>query len=208
MSRKIGMLRLFALLGLLSLGGCASVNTEVDRSANFNRYKTFAWIPADIKVGDNPRYNSDLINRNIRYAVETEFAKRGIAKADQEKPADLLVGYHTYTEKKEQTAYRNVNPYNPYFGGWGWRGWGFPFYGGWGGWNAPYTRQYTEGTLIIDVLDARTNQLVWRGSVEGEVDNVARLQKRIRKGVEAIMKKYPAPVDKNLPEQRTEPIVS
>ena len=177
---------------LMSLSGCASlVSTNLDRSANFSQYKTFGWLPAEVKV-KNPVYDSKLIDRNIKYAVEQEFAKRGIAR-NQTQP-DLLVKYHTFTEKKKQ-QYNNYNPY-PFYGyGWGmmpyrWA-WRMPYYGGWGGGfnNREYT--YTAGTLVLDVIDNRTNELIWRGSIEGDVDNVNRLQKQVDKAVQAIMKKYP-----------------
>ena len=55
------------------------------------------------------------------------------------------------------------------------------------GWGTPYaytelpTYSYTEGTLIIDVTDAKTDELVWRGAVTGKVDDVSNLQKQIVK---------------------------
>lgn len=165
-------------------------------------------MKSEVKVGDNSKYNSDLINRNIKYAVETEFAKRGIEKMTKGQ-ADFLVGYHTYTEKKQQTtSHYGSYPSMPYLGyGWGWRPWSMMPYGGWG--NGPRNYTYTEGTLIIDLGDNRTKGLVWRGAVEGDVDNIARLQKKIQKGVEAIMKQYPAKVDQSLPENTSSsPVVS
>ncbi len=183
------------LVGILSLSGCASlVKTEVDNQASFSKYKTFRWLAPDIKVGKNPRYNSDLIDRNIRQAVEQGFAQRGILRDNAE--PDLLVQYHTYTERKEQ-SYSNYNygPYYPYMGwgrmGWGRWGWGMPYYGsGWGNGDNRSTT-ITEGTLVLDVVDARTKELIWRGSIQGEVDNANQLQRRAEKAAEAIMKKYP-----------------
>lgn len=175
---------------LVSLSGCASlVSTDLDRSANFSQYKTFGWLPAEVSV-KNPVYNSKLIDRNIKYAVEQEFAKRGIVR-NQAQP-DLLVKYQTYTEKKKQN-YSNYTPYSPFYG-WGMMpyrfGWGYPYYGRWGnGFSREYT--YTAGTLVLDVIDNQTNELIWRGSIEGDVDNVNRLQKQVDKAVQAIMKKYP-----------------
>lgn len=66
---------------------------------------------------------------------------------------------------------------------------------------------YTEGTLIIDVIDAKTNEHVWRGLVKGNVTDVKALQKSIDKGVKAIIKKYPGMVDPSedrmyLPEKK------
>jgi hypothetical protein len=170
---------------MMMLASCAV--TDFDRTADFNRYRTFAWGDSEIKT-ENPLYKSDLINSNIKSTVEQEFAKRGITLS--ERNADFLVSYHTYTEKKQNTT-GGTNYYGyPFFG---YRyfpfayGWGYPF--GWNNTNRTY--DYTEGTLIIDITDKNTNELVWRGSVSGNVDNAANLQKTIAKGIKAIMKKYP-----------------
>ena len=206
MSTSINIFKLFTLISFASLWGCATV--DYDRSTDFSKYKTYAWMKSETKVGDNPKYNSDLINRNIKYAVETEFAKRGIEKTTKSQ-ADFLIGYHTYTEKKQQTtSHYGGYPFMPYYGyGWGWRPWGMMPYGAWSNGLRNYT--YTEGTLIIDVVDNQTKELVWRGAVEGDVDNIARLQKKIQKGVEAIIKKYPAKVEKSIPENvPSSPVVS
>jgi hypothetical protein len=173
---------------LLVAEGCAV--TDVDRKADFNRYRTFSWGASEIKV-ENPLYNSDLINKNIKATVENEFAKRGIV-LDRKHP-DLLVSYHTYTEKKER-----VTSNYPYYGGfypWGFYplgfGWGYRYpYAGYGGMQP---RHYTEGTLIIDIADGNTKEVIWRGTVSGNVDNVKKLERQIEKGIKAIMKKYPTP---------------
>ena len=167
---------------LFALAGCAV--TDVDRSVNFAAYKTFDWGEGDIKV-ENPVYESGLINKNIRRTVEEEFARRGIIR-DSESP-DFIVSYHTYTEKKQRYSRSPyyAYPYYPFRF--------YPFFY----WGAPYVygppnaEQYTEGTLIIDVTDARSDELLWRGTVTGKVDDVKNLQKQIAKGVRAIIKKYP-----------------
>lgn len=183
---KAKLYMLSAVAALLILSGCAV--TDFDRTANFGTYKTFAWGDTSVKV-ENPAYESGLIHKNIRSTVESEFAKRGIGK-DNVNP-DFIVSYHTYTEQKTRPASR------PYYGPafyplgfrpfiWGW-GWGVPYFYGYP--EQPYT--YTEGTLIIDVTDATTDELVWRGTVAGRIDQLSTLQKQVRKGVKAIMKKYP-----------------
>lgn len=52
------------------------------------------------------------------------------------------------------------------------------------------------------MIDQRTGELVWRGSVSGNVEDTARLQKQVERAVQAIMKKYPVspetPLDKAL----------
>lgn len=190
MKRIINLLVIFPVL-MLALASCAV--TDIDRKVDFNRYRTFAWGEAEINV-ENPIYKSDLINRNIKTTVENEFAKRGITY-NAKKP-DFLVSYHTYTEKKEETTRNNTfyGPFIPF--GFGYYplayGWRFPYGYGWS--NNYRNYSYTEGTLIVDIKDRRTDEVIWRGSVSGNVNNVKNLQKQIQKGIKAIMKKYPVPV--------------
>jgi hypothetical protein len=74
-------------------------------------------------------------------------------------------------------------------------GWGMPY-----AYAEPQTYNYTEGTLIID---AKTDELVWRGAATGKVDDVSNLQKQIVNGIRAIMKKYPVTPESDpiLPEK-------
>ncbi|MDJ1502958.1 DUF4136 domain-containing protein [Xanthocytophaga agilis] len=203
---KMRVVACIAFLSLFVMGGCASlVSTQVAPQASLGQYKTFGWLKPDVKVGSNPLYNSKLLDRNIQYALESELTKRGMVHTESQ--PDLLLQYHTYTEKKRQ-SYNGYN-YYPYGGfypfGWGrMYGWGMmPYYGN--GYNRSYT--YTEGTLVIDMIDAKTKELLWRGSIQGNVDNVKRLQQQVAKGVEAIMKKYPVPRLQDS-QQNEKPIVS
>lgn len=185
---------IFIMALLVGLAGCAV--TDFDQAANFNHYRTFAWGQSEVKI-ENPVYNSGLINKNIRATVEQEFARRGIT--ENKKDPDFLVSYRTYTEKKQSSGTMPYYgyPYYPFrFAPFGW-GWGFPYYGYYGGLNNT-PRSYTEGTLIIDITDRKTDELVWRGTVRGDVENVNNLEKQIRKGVKAIMKKYPVPAQQSL----------
>jgi hypothetical protein len=70
----------------------------------------------------------------------------------------------------------------------------------------PRTYTVTEGTLVVDVTDAKTDQLVWRGSVTGNINDTSSLQKQIDKAVKAILKKYPASKDEPLPLPSATPI--
>ena len=178
-------------LFLFGLSGCAV--TDFDRSADFTRYKTFAWGKPEVDV-ENPVYDSDLINDKIRQAVEAEFAKRGIVKSHRN--PDFIVRYHTYTEEKESRT--GGHPYSYRYHPFGYYpfayGYGYPYY-----WmSPPQVREFTEGTLILDIFDNRSDELVWRGAVRGNVEDVAGLRKQIGKGIKAIMKKYPVSPDQPL----------
>ena len=179
-------INIHAIIGffILALSGCAV--TDFDKSTDFTHYKSFSWGESEIKV-ENPVYDSDLIHKRIRKTVEEEFAKRGIVRNEQD--PDFLVHYHTYTEEKERSygGYPYRYPFYP-FGYYPFAfHWGYPYH-----WMGPrQNSQYTEGTLILDIVDNGSGELVWRGSVSGDVENTAALKKQIEKGIKAIMKKYP-----------------
>jgi hypothetical protein len=171
---------------LIFAGSCAV--TDLDRTANFNEYRTFAWGEPENKV-DNPVYNSELIDRNIKSTVEKEFLKRGIV--ENKSNPDFIVRYRTHTEEKQETYgtgyHRPVYFYSPFLFYPYAYAWGMPYMFG----SVPRTYTYTSGTLIIDIIDKQTEALVWRGSVKGNVEQVSNLERQIEKGIKAIMKKYP-----------------
>jgi len=159
----------------------------VDRSANFGVYKTYTWTQPDVKT-DNPLYKSDMIDRDIKRDVSAELAKRGIVENDNN--PDLILEYHTFTQQKQQVYGGYPGYMYPYYGMYPYgMGYGFGYGYGAFGWPSVYT--YDSGTLVIDVTDAHNHQLIWRGSVNGDVTNVKRIGKDIDQAVHAIMKKYP-----------------
>lgn len=180
--------RIYSLLALLVLGlsGCAV--TDFDRSADFSKYRTYAWGKSEVDVS-NPLYDSDLIDKRIQSAVDDEFARRGIIQTNQD--PDVIVRFHTFTEEKKRMN-SSMYPYSYRFYPFGFYpffGWAYAYPYPW--MNQPAVSEYTEGTLILDILDQDTGELVWRGSVSGNVEDTSDLRKQIDKGIRAIMKKYP-----------------
>lgn len=172
----------------------SNVHTDSDTNADLTKYKSFKFVDGDDESGPNPLYRSTLIDNAIHAEIAIEMDKRGLV--EQTTNPDLLVAYHTFTEKKQSS----INNYYPMmYGGWGWRfyPWGFsPYpYGYWNGYNEK--REYTEGTLIIDVIDATSKQLVWRGSISEAINDPSDLHKRAINAVQAIFKKYPVPPLRN-----------
>jgi hypothetical protein len=172
------------LLALLAVAGCStiSVNHDYDTQADFTAYRTFAWMerdagqPADAQQAQQ---NSGLLDRRIRSAVERELTERGMtaAAADQ---ADVHLVYHVGTEDKLQVTDWGYS-YSNYY--WGYGGRQIDVY------------QYTQGTLIIDVVDNARDSLVWRGSgtktIESRQLSPEEQQARIDQAVYEIMKSFP-----------------
>ena len=72
----------------------------------------------------------------------------------------------------------------------------YPYYGHIAYWGTPTIRQYEEGTLLLDFVDAKSNQLIWRGSAKSDLDVVStpeRREKMINEAVRKILENFPPP---------------
>ncbi len=190
------------LLGLtLALGGglsaCTSaVDVERRNNVNFSKYRTFDFADMKVKTNgnDNPLLHSPIAQDKIKQAIAGELVKRGLRQAD--KRPNLLVTTHTYVEQAERTVYNTQPGYGyayPYAVSY--RGGYLPI--NYGYWYTPryyqtaHTEQYNEGTLIIDFIDARTNNLVWRGSIADPINDPARLGTEFSRVAKDILDKFP-----------------
>lgn len=194
------LVALLAMMAWLSSCSSARVVTDADPSANFSKYHSYRFADADDdRAGTNPLYHSSIIDNSIHGQIAIELDKRGFQEVG--KNADLIIMYHTYTERK-QSSYNNYYPMM--YGGWGWRyypyGMGaYPYpYSYWNG----YNRIYTEGTLIIDAIDAATNQVVWRGSISDAIDEPKDLHKKVMKAVSIIFSRFPVHKISNEPSSK------
>jgi hypothetical protein len=171
------------LIGMIGLGTTtlkAQVITNANHAVNFRNYHSFDWLSPDIQVR-NPLLNSELVTKNIEDNVNNELFAKGM-KVDKQTP-DLFFKFHTYTEKAVSNGYSSMYPM---FGFGRFMPFGFGYGGYYGG-----GYSYNQGTLVIDAIDTRTKQLVWQGGISGSV-NPRKIEKIIFKGVNKIMKKYPA----------------
>lgn len=187
--------RLAATVGLLAaLSACSSgIQTTQDYSPDFSfaQIQTWDWMPEPPRTGAaNPRADNDFVRTRLRNAIEATMEDKGFQKVDGGDP-DVRVGFHLALD--EGVDYRTLNTY--YGGGWGYGMYRYP-YGGMGmSSTTVQERRYTVGTLIIDVFDVASQQLVWRGAGEGRLkdpttDPVER-QRRADDAVWEIMRPFP-----------------
>jgi hypothetical protein len=170
-----------AAASALLLAGCATlgVSAHVDRTFDFNRPHTYEWGPADALPTGDPRLDgNEFFDDYFRGAVERGFALKGVGKATSE-PPDLLIHYHASVTREIDVAAIEREYSNCYGKG-----------------CYPSVIDFENGTLMIDVMDARTNRLVWRswaqGSVAGVINDQDRLRKMVNEAVESMMEKWPA----------------
>nr|WP_295924489.1 DUF4136 domain-containing protein [uncultured Dyadobacter sp.] len=185
-----------ALATLLALASCASVKVDQIDSAHLGSYKKYAWVKPEVNNSQLPALSGSITEENIRTAVKTEFGKKGITE-DEQNP-DLLLMYHIYTSQKTENV-PNA-PVYPYYGyGFGPRAYYYhgrlipiSYAGYYNPWNTGYHQErYTDGTLMIDVIDAKSNELLWRGTMENPVNDAAGLSKQFAKEAREILGKYP-----------------
>lgn len=160
------------------------VSYDYNKAVNFASLKTYAHKEGT-KVGQ------PLIDERIVAAIDTELAAKGFVKATGE--PDVFVVYHIAFDKEKDISTFSSG-YGGGYGGYGW-GWGG---GGWGGGTTTtQVRDILIGTLVIDLADAKQNQLAWRGMGVKEVNTQANPEKRdksIANAVKKIFKNYPPKV--------------
>ena len=158
---------LCSLVALAALVGCVSApetRADYDKTVDFAQYRSFGFFE---KVGTDEADYESLITRQLKASTRRELESRGYHYTGS--APDLLINFNASV-----TQQTRVHPGPmPFYGG-GFYGWGYPgYYGAWAGYE-PYVDQYDEGTLNIDIVDARRKQLVWEGVTVGRITDKAK----------------------------------
>lgn len=187
---KHGFLSALLFLGAI-LAGCAtaSVSSDYDRATDFSALKTYAW--AEDQASGDLRFDAPDLRETIRQSVEAELQAKGLQKVAGG-DADALLKYYITVEQKKEVA---GGSYPPVFNSRG-------AYAGAAGPNSFAAREmmtfhYEEGTFVLDMLDPKSGDIIWRGSLESMVDPGATPAKRIERVPAAVAK-----VLKNFPPSR------
>lgn len=176
-------------------GNSVKVRTTVEPGANLSRLHTFYVLTPPARNTDatpldanDPMLNNSITNDKLRSDLAQAFASRGYIPV-QRGAADFLVAYYAGTREKFVPTYWGGPGWDPgwRYSYWGGRGWAWPYDGG--GYSVD---EYTQGQLIVDVTDPRTNQLVWRGQgVATASHNPDKYAAELDKAVRAVVAKFP-----------------
>jgi hypothetical protein len=153
----------------------AQVSTDYDRGVDFSAFKTWAWMEGTPAL-------DPFAQQRIEEAIESKLAEKGLVKA-QSGQADLFVVTHVSVSTEKQVDVSHMG----YGGYYGWRGWG-------GTWGSTYVnvREIPVGTLVVDLVDAEKNELVWRGMASDTIsDKPKKREKRIRRAVSKMFHRFP-----------------
>jgi hypothetical protein len=128
------------------LAGCAALTvrsyTAID--ADVRRYQTYAWGPPSVASTGDPRLDGNrFFDEHVRRRIDAELTRRGLEKVDRPGPSSLIVHYHASVSQKIDLRNADAPSSSAEDEG------------------GPYV--YDAGTLVIDLLDGRTNIRVWRG---------------------------------------------
>jgi len=154
---------------------CASTNIHsyLAGGADLGRYHTYAWGPADaIPTGDPRLDGNPFFEERLQAAVEKQLATRGVEKTSA--TPGLLLYYRASVAQRVDAYSADLKD---------------------GYCNECQPSVFDEGTIVIDLVDARSNTLVWRGwaedSFEGAIDNQQLMEKQIDSAVARILQRLP-----------------
>jgi hypothetical protein len=169
---------IFASVGIALLFATASfaeqVKTDYDRSANFSQYKTYSW--------EKVQTQDPLWVGRIKDAVNASLAAKGWTQVASGGQVAIVAMETTQNQQTLNTFYDGFG------GGWGWRRFG----GGGFGDATTTTENYKVGTLVVDLFDANSKNLIWRGSASDTLsDKSAKNIKNLDKGVQKMFDHFP-----------------
>jgi hypothetical protein len=158
------------------MASAQDVKVDFDKDANFETIKTFS-----LKIGTS--WGNPLGEKRVIAEFEQALTEKGWKKAD-EATADAIVVLHGATQvKKDLNTF-----YSGGMGGYGWRG-----MGGMGMGTASTTvTEYTVGTLVVDIFNAKSKQLLFRGTASDEIsDKPEKNAKKLAKASDKMFKNFP-----------------
>ena len=138
---------------------------------DFSKYHTYKWV--SIEGGAHP---NQIVDAQIKQAVDTQLASKGLTKTTGD-TADLYVAYQIAVDQEKQ--------WNAYGMGGGIR---------WGGLATATSSTISVGTLVLDLYDPATKQLVWTGNATKTLDpgsNQEKNQRNLDKAMQKLLKNYP-----------------
>lgn len=163
------------------LSGCATmqVSSHVERGLDFSQYRTFDWGPRDGLPLSDPRLEKDPFFRDeVEGAIEKQMAARGFERSTVSATPDVRIHYHASINQRldvRDDSYSGNCDDDDVCPG--------------------RVIEYEAGTLVVDIVDERTDRLIWRGwaqdSVESVLGNRARLSRKIDEGVTRMFERLP-----------------
>ncbi len=176
------------LLAFAAPSFAQKVTIDYDKDYDFSTIQTYSWVEPE-EFEKDPLMNQRIVNA-IDYQL-TMAGARQIEKVDAN--ADVYVTYHS--NSKEQYQINSTNFGYGYGPGWG-------YHGGATGRSTSSVYRYEVGTLIIDVRDAESKNLIWRGTAEATISpKPEKMEKKIKKAITKLSSKWDKLVQKDVKQK-------
>jgi len=160
---------------LLAAGSALAqkVSVDFDKTADFSRYKTYAWVTGT--PAENP-----LVHQRIVLGIEAQLAAKGLRKA--ERNPDVVISYHAATDTQVSINTFGGGP----LGGWRW------------GTGSATVDKVPVGQLIVDIGDTHSRKFVWRGTASGTVSSKPeKNEKALNSALTKMFQNFPPVLGKN-----------
>ena len=165
------------------LVACSSVKvqTEYDKATNFKAYDSYAYLPRDPGPEQAPTARDPRIREAVMKSIDGALNAKGFKRVEPDQSPALLVAVHGFANNRiEVQSYGYHYAATPY-----------GFYPGLAT-SAVDVRQYRDGTLIIDLIDSTTKEMVWRGTATDTFSPGAEA-KTIASAIEKTLAEFPPP---------------
>jgi hypothetical protein len=164
-----------AMAATLGLASCSpfQVRSDYAETANFSNYKSYKLRIDDLKL-------NDIDQDRVLNEISKQLQSKGLSVSEN---PDLIINIKANHKKVRDIQ---ASPYGGFYGGFGGRfGWGV-------GMSRTWTNTYNNGSIVIDIIDAGNQKLVWQGIGDGiSVDSPRAKQKQIPEIIAEIMANYP-----------------
>jgi hypothetical protein len=167
----------------LSLAGCAGgmkISVDYDKENDFTGYRTWDWMTERPGTSNDPRVDHPEVRERIMAVIQEEFIAHGYLRETGN--PDFLINYHAALGNQ-----LNVTGINSMYG--------YPYtFGGWMTVTSTQSYEWQKGSLILDILDAESKVMVWRGSAEADinVDLPPEARKpQIHEAVQRMLERFP-----------------
>lgn len=160
-------------------------HVDFDKSVNFKEYKTFTFergrVVRQLGLRDTA---ASLINGYVKAAIEEQLTKKGLTQTANN--PDLIVTFMAGAREKQDVHNTMASPgfFYPYYRFYSLNTWWGPQ------WNNFWVTNYEEGTLILDVIDSKTDRLVWRGYGVAPISRFDE-EKFVEKELTKLLKQFP-----------------
>jgi Domain of unknown function (DUF4136) len=164
------------ILFVAALMACSAISSQEVRvdsmpGTDFSKYHSYKWVV--IESGSHP---NQIVDAQIKQAIDAQLEAKGLTKVDDDN-ADLYVGYQVAVDQQKQ-----------------WNAYGMRGGVRWGGMATATSTTINVGTLVLDMYDPATKQLVWTGTATKTLDpgsNQQKNQKNLDKAMQKVLKSFP-----------------